>query len=47
MKLSALTLAIISTVTLGFSSTTVAAQHEHDHITVHYEGKAADRKSVV
>lgn len=41
MKLSALTLAIISTVTLGFSSTTIAAQHEHDHITVHYDGKAA------
>ena len=41
MKLSTLTLAIISTVTLGFSSTTIAAQHEHDHITVHYEGKGA------
>ncbi len=46
MKLSAVTLAIISTATLGFSSATIAAQHEHDHITVHYEGKSASQSTI-
>ncbi|PKH54912.1 MBL fold metallo-hydrolase [Shewanella sp. Choline-02u-19] len=46
MKISPLTIAIISSVTLGLSSTANAAQHEHDHITVHYEGKAATADTI-
>ncbi|MFT5789946.1 MAG: alkyl sulfatase BDS1-like metallo-beta-lactamase superfamily hydrolase [Shewanella sp.] len=46
MKISPLTIAIMSTVTLGLSFAVNAAQHEHDHITVQYEGKAATAHTI-
>lgn len=46
MKISPLMIAIMSTVTFGLSFAVDAAQHEHDHITVQYEGKAATAHTI-